>query len=477
MANVRDQCSWVHSDDSEAATRKAKDLLRMAVARSRHLEPLHKESLSLFHSALVIGGGMAGMASALSLADQGYEVFLVEREEELGGRLRNIHRAVEGGDPQAHLRESVAAVEAHPKIEVMTGCQVVKSSGFVGNFSTTVRNVNDPTQRLIEHGVTIVATGGQEYRGPAYHLGEDPRVLTQGDFEKRLAEESALEGIRDVAMIQCAGPWNSDEQEEFYCSRICCDLALKNALRIKEINPSTNVHVFFKDVRVYGFREEIYTRAREAGIIFTRFEDGDEPIIRLEGGKLRLEAAEPSLGERISLEPDLLVLSTAIVPSHGSQELSEILKVPLSQEGFFLEAHPKLRPVDFPSEGLFLCGTAQYPKLLGEAIGQAMGAAARATTVLSQDNLMVGGVVAVVEEDKCVGCLTCIRVCPYDVPIINPTREGAGGILGVAEIEAAACQGCGICAGECPAKAIQLAHYRDEQIIAKALAVVSEEVA
>ena len=477
MANVRDQCSWVHSDDSEAATEKAKDLLRMSVARSRHLEPLHRESLSLFHSALVIGGGVAGMASALSLADQGFEVYLVEREERLGGRLRSIRRSVEGGDPQAYLRETIAAVRGHPKIEVLAGCQVVRSSGFVGNFGTTVRSLNDPAQRLIEHGVTIVATGGQEYQGPAYHLGEDPRILTQGDFEERLAGEGTLEGIRSVAMIQCVGPWNAGDQEEFYCSRICCDLALKNALRIKEVDPSIAVYVFFKDVRVYGFREEIHTRAREAGVIFARFRDGDEPAVRLEGGKLQLEARELNLGEQISLAPDLLVLSTAIMPSQGTRELSETLKVPLSQEEFFLEAHPKLRPVDFPSEGLFLCGTAQYPKLLDEAIGQALGAAARAATVLSQDNLMVGGVVAVVDEGKCVGCLTCVRVCPYDVPIINPAREGAGDILGVAEIEAAACQGCGICAGECPAKAIQLAHYRDEQIIAKALAVVREEVA
>jgi heterodisulfide reductase subunit A-like polyferredoxin len=237
------------------------------------------------------------------------------------------------------------------------------------------------------------------------------------------------------------------------------------------------MYVFFKDLRAYGFQEELYTRAREAGVIFVRFQDGGEPAVHLEGGGLRLEARELNLDEQLSLDPDLIVLSTAILPSQGTRELSEILKIPLSQEGFFLEAHPKLRPVDFSSEGLFLCGAAQYPKLLDEAIGQALGAAARAATVLSQDSLMVGGVVAVVDEEKCVGCLTCVRVCPYDVPLINPARKGAGGILGVAEIEAAACQGCGVCAGECPAKAIQLAHYRDEQIIAKARAVVREEVA
>ena len=478
MANIRDQCSWVHSSQSEAATRKANDLTRMAVGRSRWLMPLYTAPQPLSHEALVIGGGVAGMAAALNLAEQGFGVYLVERERELGGRLRQIYYTANGGDPQAYLRELVGKVQANPRIEVLTGYEVAKFSGFVGNFKTTVASASDPstssghspTQRLIEHGVTIVATGGQEWRGAAYLLGQDPRVMTQGDLESRLAldnPQSAIHNPQSVVMIQCVGPWDEGDDVPFYCSRICCGVAIKNALRIKELDPDCNVYVLYKDMRTYGFSEVFYTEAREKGVIFLRYDDDKRPDVQSVDGQLQVSVFEPILGQRLVLNADLLVLSSAVVPAEGSQDLAELLKFSCTLEGFFLEAHVKLRPVDFPAEGIFLCGAAHYPKFIDEAIAQAQAAAARAATILSKDVLQVGGVVAVVDEEKCTGCLTCVRVCPYDVPRINPTKVGAGAILGVAEIEAAACQGCGTCAGECPAKAIQLQHYRDEQVLAK----------
>jgi heterodisulfide reductase subunit A-like polyferredoxin len=456
MANIRDQCSWVHSGEHEAATVKSEDLTRMAVGRSRLLMPLYTEPQSLSHEALVIGGGVAGMAAALNLAEQGFGVYLVERKRELGGRLRHIHYTADGGDPQAYLRELVGKVQANPRIEVLTGHEVVKSSGFVGNFKTTVTSVDDPTQRFIEHGVTIVATGGQEYRGDAYLLGQDSKVITQDDLEQLLvkadqsegaeAEQAAmtLDACRTMVMIQCVGPWDdgSDDAPDFYCSRVCCTVALKNAMAIRK-----------------------------------RYDDENKPQVQRNNGQLQVTINDLVLQAPIVLKPNLLVLSEAMVPAEGSRGLAELLKFSCTLEGFFLEAHVKLRPVDFPAEGIFLCGAAHYPKFIDETIAQANAAAARATTILSKDVLQVGGVVAVVDEEKCTGCLTCVRICPYDVPRMNFSKVGAGGILGAAEIAAAACQGCGSCAAECPAKAIQLQHYRDEQMIAKEEALFTELVA
>jgi heterodisulfide reductase subunit A-like polyferredoxin len=463
MANIRDQCSWVHASDHEAATEKAKDLVRMAVGRARFLEPLHKMSLDLNRRALVVGGGVAGMTAALSLAEQGFPVFLVEREKELGSRLRGLHSTVEGADPRELLRSLEERLRSHDLIEVLTGMQVVKYGGFVGNYKTTLAAVDDPTQRLIEHGVTILATGGQEYRGPEYLLGQHPRVITQGDLEAKLAGPSPeLQTARDIVMIQCVGPW---ENQEFYCSRICCSLAMKNALALKKLNPKARIHVLFKEMRTYGFKEELYTQAREAGVLMVRYSDERPPQLTSQGEHLKLSFWEPAFQEEMSLEPDLVVLSEAVVPSEGLVELASEVKVPLSREGFLLEAHIKLRPVDFASEGIFLAGTAQYPKFIDESIAQASAAAARATTILTQKQLMVGGAVAQVEAEKCAACLTCVRVCPFQVPYINEQ--------GVAQIEVAMCQGCGICAAECPAKAIQLLHYRDEQVMAKSDALLA----
>ena len=481
MANIRDQDSWVHSQEPEKATRKAKDLVRMAVARSRLLFPLHTEPQSFNHNVLIIGGGVAGMTAALNLADQGYQVYLMERQKELGGRTRQIYNNALGGDPQAFLVDLTARVQAHDYIEVLTGYTAVKHKGYVGNFQTTIQETEGPRQRLVEHGVTIVATGAEEYAGPAYGLGSHPQIMTQGEIEGHIADGSLDPArLKQVVMIQCVGPWDeplaNGDTSTFYCSRVCCTTAIKNALKLKELNPDLRVHVLYKDIRTYGFREQLYTEAREKGVTFTRFDDAHKPQVTPQDGRVRVTVTDPILNVPLTFEPDVLALSAAMVPPEGTHDLGEMMKFACTLEGFMLEAHLKLQPVDFPTEGAYLCGAIQYPKFLDEAIAQAKAAAARASAILSQDELQVGGIVAVVEPEKCTGCLTCVRVCPYDVPVINAQLVGAGGILGAAEIAPAACRGCGVCAGECPAKAIQLQHYRDEQVLAKAEALFAEAV-
>jgi heterodisulfide reductase subunit A-like polyferredoxin len=471
MANIRDQDSWVHAQWPSLATQKAKDLTRMAVARSRHLQPLETEEQSLSHRALVIGGGVAGLTAAINMADQGYEVTLVERQPELGGQARTLSATCHGGDPRAFVNNLIQRVTDHANIEVLTDHEVVKSSGFVGNFKSTLASRSEPTQRLVEHGVTVVATGGQEHRGTAYGLDSNPSVVTQGDLEQMLAApapESRIPGLRTVVMLQCAGPWDEDGNDtDFYCSRICCSVAAKNALRILEKYPEAQVFVLYnRDIRTYGFQEALYTEARQAGAVFLRYEEGTRPQVS-NNGRLQVTVRDEVLDSEIALYPELLVLSEAIVPAQGHRELAELLKFSCTLEGFFLEAHVKLQPVDFPAEGIFLAGSAHYPKLLDETIAQAGAAAARAASILSKDALEVGGVVAVVDSAKCTGCLTCVRVCPFGAAQINPSLAGVGGILGTAEITAAACRGCGLCPAECPAKAIQLQHFTDDQVLAK----------
>jgi heterodisulfide reductase subunit A-like polyferredoxin len=465
MANIRDQCSWVHMNLKEEATEKAKNLVRMAIACARDLEPLRQVPRSLVHSCLVVGGGLAGMVAALSMADQGYLVYLVERGKELGGRTRKIYYSGNGGDPKAYLKELIANVENHPRIEVLKNCQVMEHEGAVGNFKTKVSNGS--SQRVLEHGATIIATGGREYEGKAYLLGEDSRVITQEEFERRISlSDPSLSKAKSIVMIQCVGPWDEDQSKSFYCSRICCSVAIKNAIQMKELHPEASITILYKDMRTYGFKEAFYTKAREKGVLFVRFDDKKKPSVSVSDGGLSVQLEDPMLHLSLKLQPDLLVLSEAVVPNEGSKELANLFKFPVTLDGFFLEAHVKLRPVDFASDGLYLCGMAHYPKSINETIAQAEAASARAATILSQDMLQVGGVVAVVEGERCAACLTCVRVCPYSVPVINAKGE--------AEIDLAKCKGCGSCVAECPARAIELMHFRDRQLQAKCQALIME---
>ena len=471
MANIRNQCSWVHPDDREGATRKSMDLVRMAVAKAGRLEALHKARVQVEKAALVLGGGAAGMNAALTLAQQGFPVHLVERQGHLGGNLLHMRHSLQeatgaGGrmwlDPRAYARELVGRVEGEPLIAVHLETELLESGGFVGSFVSRLRGREGEFE--VRHAVTIVATGGVEYRGPEYGYGSDARIVTQQEFEQILGDGENLPD--SVVMIQCVGP------AERYCSRICCTTALKNALMLKRRNPQARVTVLARDIRTYGFKERIYEEARRAGVVFVRFDFDQRPEVTVDSAGLRVTVREPVLHQDMVLHPDLVVLSMPIVPSEGARDCAARLKVPVDLDGFFLEAHVKLRPVDFSSDGLFLAGVAHYPKFLGEAIAQAQAAAARAATILSRDVLEVGGVVAQVQAERCVGCLTCVRICPYGVPQIRADSVGVAGVVGAAVIEPAQCHGCGVCVAECPAKAIELLHYREVQMEAKIAALL-----
>ncbi|NPV67712.1 MAG: FAD-dependent oxidoreductase [Anaerolineae bacterium] len=462
MANIRNQCSWVHSHDREAATAKAKDLVRMAVARAARLEPQHTVEVSVQQTALVVGGGAAGMMAAVSLAEQGFAVHLVEREGELGGNLRHVFTAWDGRDPQQVLHHLIAQVKAQQAITVHLRSVVSATAGHMGNFHSTIRRA-DGQEHRIDHGATILATGAQEYRGPDYGYGSDPRILTQQEFEVCLAAGNDLP--QSAVMIQCVGP------AEQFCSRICCTVALKNALALKARRPDAQVVVLYRDIRTYGFKERLYNKARQQGVIFIRYDDEHRPEVTC-ADRLLIRAHDPALGRTLALQPDVLVLSMPVIPREDARKLANLFKANIDSHGFFLEAHVKLRPVDFATDGVFMAGMAHYPKLLDEALIQAQAAAARAARVLSQATLTAGGRIAVVDQTKCTGCLTCVRICPFGVPRIEPELVGVGGIRGAAIIEPAVCQGCGSCAAECPAQAIQLMHFTDAQMRAKVSALL-----
>ena len=460
MANIRDQCSWVHMHEPEKATEKAKELVRSAVAKARLLRPLKKPTIPVTPVALVIGGGLSGMTAALELAKQGFEVHIIEREPELGGHLRHIFYTLEGEDPQELLKRMVKEVRSHPLIHVHTNAEVVDVAGYVGNFETTIRE--NGRESTIRHGVIIVATGADLLKPYGEYLyGEDPRVLTQQELEEMLAKGEFK--ARRVVMIQCVG---SRTPERPYCSRICCAQAVKNALKIKEVSPNTEVLVLFRDLRTYGFRELYYKEAREKGVIFARYEPARKPEVVSKGDRLLVRFYDPVVRAKVDLEADLVVLSTAIIPRPDAADLAKKLKVPLSQDGFFLEAHMKLRPLDFASDGIFLCGLAHYPKFIDECIAQACGAAARAATILSKPYIEVEAAIAVVDEARCRGCGRCEDVCEYGaIKVVE--REGRL----VAEVNEALCKGCGACSVRCPTGAVRIQHFRPEQILAQVVAV------
>ncbi len=460
MANIRDQCSWVHMKQKEEATDKAEDLVRMAVANARLIQPLGESALPVIHKAIVVGGGIAGMTSALKIADQGYEVYLLEKEDRLGGNLWNLHYTLDGQDVQNLLKSTIERVMNHPMIHTMKNATVVDSTGNKGNFTTGVK-VNGEYQK-IQHGVIVLATGAYEHKPTEFLYGEDPKVVTQLELENKIVTKSAdVANAKKVVMIQCVGSRNQDRPN---CSRTCCATAVKNALKLKELNPATEITVLYRDVRTYGLAEPYYAKAREKGVLFVRYEQEEKPEVKKNGNGLTVSFQDKIIRERVEIKPDLVVLS-ASTHARDNEDIAGVLKLPRTLEGFFLEAHMKLRPVDFPSDGMYLAGGAHGPKLITETLSQASAAASRACTILTKEKMMVGGVVAVVDGERCAACLTCVRVCPYDVPVIN--------LNGEAEIDVAKCKGCGSCMAECPALAIELMHFREAQIWAKADALTS----
>jgi len=465
MANIRDQCSWVHMHEPEEATEKAKDLVRSIVAKARLLSPLEKPLITITPVGLVIGGGVAGMTAALELARQGFEVHLVEREKQLGGHLREIHYLLEGEDPKKQLKKLVKEVMENDRIHVYLSAKVTEVNGFIGNFKSKI--MHNGKEKEVEHGIVIVATGAVEYKPTEYVYGKDPRVLTQHEIEEKIA--SGNFNAKKVVMIQCVG---ARTKERPNCARICCGQAIKNALKIKEVNPETDVYILYKDVRSYGFKEDYYRQAAEKGVLFINYDDERKPQVTNENGRLRVRFWEPVIKETVEIEPDAVVLSTATIPNPDNKRISEMLKVPLTKDGFFLEAHMKLRPVDFQTDGVFLCGMAHSPKFIDETISQACAAAARAATILSKETLEMEGIIANVDEDLCSGCRICESLCPYSAIEMKEQAEEKR----VAHVIEALCKGCGVCGTACPTKALKLGHFTTEEIMAQVEAALVEEI-
>ncbi len=454
MANIRNQNSWIHSKSPEEATQKAKDLVRMSVARAATLHPLHEKKIPVIKRALVIGGGVAGMNAALGLADQGFPVILIEKEERLGGMANRLTATIDGADVGSYLEGLIQKVTTHPQIQVLTRSLIVGFSGFKGNFTTEVLVGPGMYERKIDHGVVVLATGATEYRPKEFLYGQDQRVVTQVELSKRF-KEKGTQDLNRVVMIQCVGSRNEENPN---CSRICCQSAIKNALHIKKFQPDAQVFILYRDIRTYGLLEDYYTEARKLGVLFFRFDPEDPPTVESSEAGVMVTFKDHVLGSSLRVSADILALSAGMV-AEDTEELASIVKLARTAEGHFMEAHVKLRPVDMATEGVFVCGTAHSPKLLSESISQALAAASRATTFLSQPELTLSAVTAQVNADQCASCLICVRSCPYHAPRINEN--------GVSEIDIALCHGCGVCAAECPAKAIELNWYEDVQILSK----------
>lgn len=463
MANIREHCSWVHSREKEEATKKAKDLIRMAVARASLLEPLQEYELPVDKRALVVGGGIAGMTAALSIANQGHEVYLVEKDTKLGGMVRRLHYTIEGLDLGLYLDRLIKNVLKHPLVHVYMGARVEDVRGYVGNFTTRIRH--EGVSKEVRHGATIIATGAELYKPQEYLYGEDQRVITHLELEEKIMKsDRMILSAKTVVMIQCVG---SRDEERNYCSRICCCESVKNAIKLKEMKPHMDVYILFRDMRTYGFREDYYRKAAEMGIRFIRYEKATRPLVRKGMSEdkrdvLKVKVTDYILGKELEIDTDILVLAVAIVPSAESQEISKLFKVSLGPDGFFQEAHVKLRPVDFAAEGVYLCGIAHYPKFIPETLSQAYGAAGRALTLLSNDTVTASGSVCVIDEKMCMGCGACVRACTYGAVVLNDTKQGKK-----ASVIPVLCKGCGLCNSKCPTGAIQLKHFTDDEIMSQ----------
>ncbi|MGD0230328.1 MAG: FAD-dependent oxidoreductase [Syntrophorhabdales bacterium] len=471
MANIREHCSWVHSKEKEEATEKAKDIIRMSVARACHLEPLQEFDLPVDKRALVVGGGLAGMTSALSIANQGHEVYLVEKDADLGGIARRIHSTLEGLDVQAYLSDLIRKVYQHPLVHVYTDATITGATGYVGNFVTTVKSDRGVTE--IKHGAAVLATGAEVYKPTEYLYGEDDRVMTHLELEEKIVQgDERVVNAQSLVMIQCVGCRN---EERNYCSRICCSESIKNALLLKERNPGMDIYILFRDVRTYGFKEDYYREAAGKGVRFIRYEPEDQPQVETgesEDGRpvLKVIATDFILGKKLELDADILALAAAVIPSADRKEIAGLFKVTLGPDEFFQEAHVKLRPVDFGAEGVYLCGIAHYPKLMSETVSQAYGAAGRALTLLANDTVVASGSVCEVDEDKCISCGACITACTYGAIDFYESPAGRK-----ARVTPVLCKGDGLCNPKCPTRAISLKHYTDDELFSQIVAAIPEE--
>jgi heterodisulfide reductase subunit A2 len=468
MGNIREHNSWVHSKEKEDALEKAKDIIRMSVARAAHLEPLKEFNLPVNPNALVVGGGIAGMTCALSIANQGHEVYLLEKETNLGGLVGKIHYTLEGLDVQAYLRDLIKKVYAHPMVHVYTDATIMEARGYVGNFITTVKSERGISE--IKHGAAIIATGANVYQPTEYLYGKDERVMTHLELEERIQKgDEKVIGANSLVMIQCVGCRNAERN---YCSRVCCSESVKNALKLKEKNPKMDIYILFRDMRTYGFAEDYYREAAGKEVKFIRYEPEEPP--QVEPGEsadgrsvLKVTATDYVLQNKLEIEADIVTLAAAIIPAAGSKEISQLFKVSLGQDGFFQEAHVKLRPVEFAADGVYLCGMAHYPKHITETINQAYGAAGRVLTLLSHDTVTASGSVCEVVEKKCMGCEACAAVCAYGAIEVRETKQGKK-----AFVNPILCKGDGLCNARCPTGAIQLKHFTDKGLMAQIDAMV-----
>jgi heterodisulfide reductase subunit A len=409
---------------------------------------------------MVIGGGMAGMTAALELGNQGFVTHLVEREGELGGNLQHLHYQLDGSNPQAKLRATIDEVSSHPNIRLRLNSKVTQVDGFYGNFESKVAN-GSGEEEIVRHGVIIVATGAQERKPTEYLYGEDPSVMTQNELEGKLADgDPSVKNLKRVVMIQCVG---SREPDRPWCSRICCSHAVKNSLKIKEQSPDAEVYVLYRDLRTYGLREKYYGEAREKGVRFLRYDTDRKPTVAKAGDRFQVTTFDRMLNREVMLDADLVVLSTGIVPNEDSDDQGQMLKCSLSQEKFFLEAHMKLRPVDFQTDGVFMCGLAHWPKSVDESISQACATASRAATILSQEELDLEGAVSSVIDANCDGCAYCVEPCPADaITLLEYVSDGA--VKKTIEVNVSLCKGCGSCQATCPKKGVEIKHFKLEQI-------------
>ncbi len=455
FANIRDQCSWVHSKQPEAATQKAKDLVRMSVSRAALLEPLPELPVKVTQSALVIGGGAAGIAASLEIARSGFPVYLLEREDKLGGSaagMPGLEEFGEAGEAVKRLANMIGELESLQNVEIITGARLLEFSGYIGNFSAVVEA--NSKARELKNGVVIISTGSKEHIPTSYLYGKNPDVMLQSEFAKKIADGYVPDR---VVMVQCV---ESRDDERPYCSRVCCISALTNTLALKKKRPEAKIFILYRDLMSYGLYEDLYRKAREEGVIFIRYSPEEKPVVTESKEGLSVQLKSPDLRFVIEIDADCLVLSAPAVPDPENGRIAELLKVPLDEHGFFLEGHVKLKPVDFATAGIFLAGTAHYPKLIEEAISQGYGAAGRALTILTKDYVMSEGAVAEVNPRYCRGCGECVEVCEFGAITLEETT---GGILS-AKVNSALCVGCGMCAVSCWSDAIKMANFTDEQI-------------
>jgi heterodisulfide reductase subunit A len=465
MANIRNQNAWVHQNDPRQATRKAKDQVRMAVAKAVLNRPLERLSVPVTQRVLVLGGGMSGMSAALDFATQGIETLLVEAQDKLGGHAWSLNTTWQGEPVRPRLEAMVSKTENHPHIEVLKKTRIKTCSGSVGNFSSDIETPEGT--RTIQYGAVVIATGANEYQPHEYLFGQDERVMTHLQFDRRLREEhDRLREARCVVFIQCVG---SREPERPYCSRVCCTHSVQSAIALKQLQPGVDVFILNRDIRTYGQWEDLYRQARDMGVVFVRYTWENKPVVQKDGPRLRVQVTDAAIRRDLVLQPDLVVLAAAVVP-HDNRALVELFKCSVNADGFINEAHPKLRPVDMSVDGLFVAGLCHYPKPLDEAITQAKAAVSRAGVILSREQMQLDAVKSSVTE-RCDGCALCIDVCPYRALTLE-SYASKGRQAQRIKVDAALCKGCGLCQATCPKGGVQVHGFTLEQLKAQTDAVL-----